>query len=319
MYSDNTDLLNVNSNSYYHPSTDGIVNIYVESTEQYGMKSSIINALTVFQLNVYCVSECESLSIYPPIRNISRIWGNTIFEFIYPPPFNYYNFQSTITQSKPETQIYAPFGIVNMNLTCSLLAGCKTALFCGIIDSFLCLIETNNNINECEIECMNRTHHLQVDINEPITNTKTGIIYVMPKGISQHINCCVVCVSIEKNTLINNNYYACVNSTINGETDSFIFQGDFVTLNSIGFNTYYLNDINDWVEFHYEDSCFSNSNVYISELNTLFIDIQSGGGGLNNIICANMILDETQTEIQFINIICGNFYIHLFIYLSRRY
>eukprot|EP01084_Bolivina_argentea_P249302 417272_1 len=66
-----------------------------------------------------------------------------------------------------------------------------------------------------------------------------------------------------------------------------------------------------------------NSNIYMTELNTLFIDIETCG--LNNIIYADMILNNTQyylpdewnikcgkfstscqTQIQFINIICGS-------------
>eukprot|EP01084_Bolivina_argentea_P292099 502092_1 len=236
IYSDSSDLLYINDNEIYHPSINGIVNIYVENTEIYGLKSSIINALTVFQLNVYCVSGCDSLSIYPPIRNITKAFDSTIGEYRYHTPFNYYNFENKLAQNKPEKQIYAPLGIASMNLTCSPLGGCKTVVFCGIIDPYTCIIETNNDIYQCEIECMNRTQHLHGDMNvyindmeESIESSKnTGIIYVTPKGISQYINCngyenCyVICVSMEK-TLTNNEYYSCINSTINGLNTNNLF------------------------------------------------------------------------------------------------
>ncbi len=113
---------------------------------------------------------------FSPVHNVSKLWDNTLFNWIYVPPFNYYNFENTITQSKPET---TPLGIANM-LTCSPLRRCKTAVLCGVI-------ETNNDKNECEIECMGRIQHTGILMNQ--LQIQKRVLYIMATNISQYITC----------------------------------------------------------------------------------------------------------------------------------
>ena len=115
----------------FSSSQHGIANFYIQGHGGEAMNNAVINAVSVYQLNVFCISGCRSLSIYPPIHS-----GDNVFNYVQKESFlnnrrripeASIQGQANLSDPKPEIQIYEPLGLLNTNITCT--DGCGTVVF----------------------------------------------------------------------------------------------------------------------------------------------------------------------------------------------
>ena len=299
IFSDSADLLD--TNKQYTPSHNGIVNVVIDNQIEAtaALKDSIINAVSVYQLNVDCIRGCDAVSIYPPIRNKSEIDHSQWVEQI--SVFRYSVWEQVTGPSWdtiPKVQIYAPFGIENANIDCGpeLDNNCRTAVFCGIDELDTCLIEGGNDVNECEKRCRNITKHYHGDIRSVyISDLNSGsnsennvIIYIpifnpvpnplpfpmpvtnLPMDEYKPIwidcdgfkSCNVICIDHGGYT-VTNQHYSCFNSTIHGaSTTNLVIQSShFQNMNVYGGNETFI-----FKAGFYSENSINNNNYYLQDV-----------------------------------------------------